>query len=356
MRPILRLVYTESSDSSPCSHELGATIQRNACGSGMGHFSSSFSLSVSRPLRAAAPSRIDPRASTINSPPQTEWFADRAEASGLDFVHFNGMSGQVLLPRDHGAGRRAVRLRQRRRSRRLPRAGPDAGQHASGGGAAAAAGTAPAPGTVVPERSRGQAGRHAHAGFTDVTEASGIKARGYGMGVAAGDFNNDGCVDLYLTNLGPNQLFRNNCDGTFTDVSKASRVDDSGWSVLGRVLRLRSRRLARSVRRPLPRLQRRGEHALLQSSGNLDYCPPHVYRPAAEPSVSQQPRRHVHRRHRRGGHGARVRAGARRGDGGLQRRRLDRSLRRQRRPAEPAVDQPARRHVQEHGAPRRRRR
>ena len=59
--------------------------------------------------------------------------------------------------------------------------------------------------------------------FTDVTEQSGIDARGYGMGVAAGDFNNDGCVDLYLTNFGPNQLFRNNCDGTFTDVSKAER-------------------------------------------------------------------------------------------------------------------------------------
>ena len=54
--------------------------------------------------------------------------------------------------------------------------------------------------------------------FTDVTAASGIKAPGYGMGVAAGDFNNDGCVDLYLTNLGPDQMFRNNCDGTFTDV------------------------------------------------------------------------------------------------------------------------------------------
>src|SRR6185503_11378 len=58
--------------------------------------------------------------------------------------------------------------------------------------------------------------------FTDVTEKSGVVTHGNGMGVAAGDFDNDGCVDLYLTNRGPNQLFRNNCDGTFTDVSRQS--------------------------------------------------------------------------------------------------------------------------------------
>ncbi len=67
--------------------------------------------------------------------------------------------------------------------------------------------------------------------FTDVTEASGIDARGYGMGAATGDFDNNGCVDLYLTSQGPNALFRNNCDGTFTDVSKASGTADPSWTV-----------------------------------------------------------------------------------------------------------------------------
>ena len=91
--------------------------------------------------------------------------------------------------------------------------------------------------------------------FTDVTEQSGIDARGYGMGVAAGDFDNDGCVDLYLTNFGPNQLFRNNCDGTFTDVSRQSGTDDPAVFRLRLVRRLRPRWMAGSVRRQLSGLQ-----------------------------------------------------------------------------------------------------
>src|SRR5262245_17919642 len=66
--------------------------------------------------------------------------------------------------------------------------------------------------------------------FTDVTEKSGIVATGYGMGVAVGDVNNDGRLDLYLTNLGHNQLFLNRGDGTFVDATKKSGTDDERWS------------------------------------------------------------------------------------------------------------------------------
>ncbi|NOT61829.1 MAG: CRTAC1 family protein [Acidobacteria bacterium] len=66
--------------------------------------------------------------------------------------------------------------------------------------------------------------------FTDVTTSSGIVARGYGMGVAAGDFDNDGWADLFLTNLGPTQLWRNNRNGTFTEVTKKAGVETSDWS------------------------------------------------------------------------------------------------------------------------------
>lgn len=55
--------------------------------------------------------------------------------------------------------------------------------------------------------------------FTDVTERAGVAGAGYGMGVAAGDYDNDGLPDLFLANVNGNQLFHNNGDGTFTDVT-----------------------------------------------------------------------------------------------------------------------------------------
>ena len=117
--------------------------------------------------------------------------------------------------------------------------------------------------------------------FTDVTEKSGIVSRGYGMGVATGDYNNDGCVDLYLTNLGQNQLFRNNCDGTFTDVSAQSGTggkpgdwsvsaafvdyDRDGWLDLfvGHYLNW-------NVATSMP---------CFSPSGRPDYCSPNVFQP-----------------------------------------------------------------------------
>jgi hypothetical protein len=60
--------------------------------------------------------------------------------------------------------------------------------------------------------------------FTDVTEQAGVKGEGYGMGVAAADYDNDGNVDLYVSSVNRNQLFHNNGDGTFTDVTAKAGV------------------------------------------------------------------------------------------------------------------------------------
>jgi hypothetical protein len=66
--------------------------------------------------------------------------------------------------------------------------------------------------------------------FTDVTGSSGIRHRDYGMGACAGDVDNDGRIDLYITNDGPNALYRNEGKGAFTDVTRAAAVGLTGWS------------------------------------------------------------------------------------------------------------------------------
>jgi hypothetical protein len=60
--------------------------------------------------------------------------------------------------------------------------------------------------------------------FTDVTDEAGVGETGFGLGVAAGDYDNDGDLDLYVNNYGPNVLYRNNGNGTFTDVTKQAGV------------------------------------------------------------------------------------------------------------------------------------
>lgn len=70
--------------------------------------------------------------------------------------------------------------------------------------------------------------------FTDVTEQAGLANAGdvnYGMGVAVGDYDNDGFPDLYVTSYGKNILYHNNGNGTFTDVTAKAGVAAGGWSV-----------------------------------------------------------------------------------------------------------------------------
>jgi len=66
--------------------------------------------------------------------------------------------------------------------------------------------------------------------FEDATEKAGLKGVGYGMGVAVGDYDNDGYEDLYVTAFGGNKLYHNNGDGTFTDVTETADVAGNGWS------------------------------------------------------------------------------------------------------------------------------
>jgi len=156
----------------------------------------------------------------------TPIFKDVANEAGLKFQHYNGMTGKFYLPEITGSGAALfdfdndgdldVYLVQGNILE--PNTKPNS--------------------TVFPwreaESPRGRLFRNDLAGkklsFSDVTEKSGILATRYGMGAAVGDINNDGLPDLYLTNLGSNQMYMNRGNGKFVDVTKESGTDDPRWS------------------------------------------------------------------------------------------------------------------------------
>ncbi|MEM1176839.1 MAG: CRTAC1 family protein, partial [Acidobacteriota bacterium] len=119
-------------------------------------------------------------------------------------------------------------------------------------------------------------------GFTDITEAAGLRATGYGMGVAVGDFDNDGAPDLYVLNAGANQLWLNLGDGTFSDVTAPAGVGDGAWSVSATWFDFDGDGwldlyVANYVDFSIDR------HVACRSPLGLpDYCSPLVYRPAAD--------------------------------------------------------------------------
>ena len=190
-------------------------------------------LALAVPLAACGSGGTEPPpASYAGAPepdPDVDWFTDRAEATGLDFVHFNGMSGHFYQPEVMGPGVAMfdydndgdldVYLVQGRMLGEGTPLLPPAG------------GRTPTDRLYRNDLEVAPDGSHTLR-FTDVTETSGLTARGYGQGVATGDLDNDGWVDLYLTGFGRNQMFRNNGDGSFADVSMSTGTGDpSGWGV-----------------------------------------------------------------------------------------------------------------------------
>ena len=140
-------------------------------------------------------------------------FRDVAKSAGLDFTHINGASNEKFFPEIIGSGGLFLDFDN------------DGWQDVflvDGGSLADPA---------VAKRARHRLFRNRRNGtFEDVTNASSIRHQDYGMGACAGDVDNDGLIDLYITNFGPNVLYRNTGGGRFAEVPKAGGANSALWS------------------------------------------------------------------------------------------------------------------------------
>ena len=212
-------------------------------------------------------------ASEIRSVPR---FRDVAEETGLKFQHFTGATGKFYMPEIMGAG---VALFDYDNDGDLdiflvqgtmlePGKKPSEAQF-------------PPPAGWKPgcRLFRTELIPSGQLRFTDVTEQAGVGHVGYGMGVAVGDYDNDGFLDLYVTNFGHNVLYHNNGNGTFTDVTARVGVDDDRWSTSAAFFDYdRDGKLDLIVLNYVD-FTLKGNKSCAAPTGEPDYCTPKVYRP-----------------------------------------------------------------------------
>ena len=202
----------------------------------------------------------EPAGRTIGyaAPPDagTPWFVERTIPAGLDFVHDNGATGTLQVPEIMGGGAALfdydddgdldLYLIDGSRANRLFR------------------------------NDGGPGGPR----FVDVTEGSGLGDGGYGMGVAVGDIDNDGAPDVYVTNFGPDLLYRNlGAPGPprFEDITAESGIDVDGWSCSAAFLDFdRDGDLDLYVTRYV---EYDPQRTCFDHAGRPDYCGPRAFRP-----------------------------------------------------------------------------
>jgi hypothetical protein len=198
-------------------------------------------------------------------------FRDVAPQTGLNFRHFNGATGKRYMPEIMGSGVALfdfdndgdldVFLAQ---GTRLDRNGkllfaPPAGWK---------------PGNRLFRNLLSETGE---LRFVDVTEKAGLGKISYSMGVAVGDYDNDGLLDLYVTSFGSNVLYRNNGDGTFRDVTLDAGVDDRHWSTSAAFVDIDGDGWLDLFVCNYVDFTVEGNRGCFSPAGELDYCTPKMY-------------------------------------------------------------------------------
>jgi enediyne biosynthesis protein E4 len=200
-------------------------------------------------------------------------FMESAAATGLTFTHVNGATGQYYLPEMMGAG---VALFDYDNDGDLDvflvQGGP-LGMNAASGG--------PTSRLFRNDLVQGADGRRAIR-FTDVTAKAGVGLRGYGMGAAVGDYDNDGFLDLFVTSFGSIALYHNNGDGTFSDRTKSAGLSETGWATSAAFVDYdRDGDLDLFVARYVD-FAIAANKLCSDPAGARDYCGPRAYRPVPD--------------------------------------------------------------------------
>jgi hypothetical protein len=201
-----------------------------------------------------------------------DWFADVTESAGLDFEYVNGAEGRFWFPEIMGGGaalldydgdgRMDVYLVQGGRFE------PDLG---------------PGDRRLGDRLYRNVTEPGGPIRLVDVTEASGIDARGYAQGVAVADYDGDGDPDLYVLNVGDNQLWRNEGNGRFTEVIAEAGGNDPRWSVSASFADVTGDgHLDLIVVNYVEWSFASHRNCRAAGSSRLDYCSPSAYPPAAD--------------------------------------------------------------------------
>jgi hypothetical protein len=198
-------------------------------------------------------------------------FAEAQSAAGLSFTHVNGATGQYYMAEQMGAG---VALFDYDNDGDLDvflvQGGPLDGSR-----------TGPTSKLFRNDLTVTADGRRT-LHFTDVTDRAGVALHAYGMGVAVGDFDNDGWQDLLVTSFGPETLFHNNGNGTFTDVTAQAGVSDPMWSTSAAFVDYdRDGDLDLFVANYLD-FTLAGNKQCHDAVGARDYCSPRAYQPAPD--------------------------------------------------------------------------
>ena len=222
-----------------------------------------------RPIAVLATASLAAFAASQN-PDDHPIFDEVAARVGLTFVYRNGASGQFYVPEVMGAGAALVDYDNDGDLDVYLLQGQSFDQNA------------PRDPARTHRLFRNELVESKMLRFTDVTAGSGLGGTSYGMGVATGDYDNDGDQDLYVTALGPNTLYRNNGDGTFSDVTAVAGVSDDRWSTAATFVDYdRDGDLDLFVVNYLD-FSVTANKQCFDPAGSRDYCGPRSYRPVPD--------------------------------------------------------------------------